>query len=50
VTFTIGEPFRLPHNDDLDRAALKEGTERIMRAIAALLPAEQRGRWDSPAR
>jgi 1-acyl-sn-glycerol-3-phosphate acyltransferase len=49
ITFTIGEPFRLPHNDELDRAALKEGTERTMRAIAALLPPEQRGRWDSPA-
>lgn len=49
ITFTIGEPFRLPHNESLDRAALREGTERIMRAIAALLPPEQRGNWDSPA-
>jgi hypothetical protein len=30
----------------LDRAALRAGTATIMRAIAALLPPEQRGRWD----
>ena len=45
VTIRIGEPFRLPSRDDLDRAALREGSERIMRAIATLLPEEQRGRW-----
>jgi 1-acyl-sn-glycerol-3-phosphate acyltransferase len=45
VTIRIGEPFRLPTRDDLDRAALREGSERIMRAIAALVPEEQRGRW-----
>jgi 1-acyl-sn-glycerol-3-phosphate acyltransferase len=45
VTFHIGEPFRLPHSDDLDRAALRSGTDRIMHEIAALLPEDQRGRW-----
>lgn len=45
VTIVIGRPFRLPALASLDRAALREGTDRIMREIAALLPAEQRGRW-----
>lgn len=48
ITFNIGETFALPHNDELDRSALREGTERIMREIAALLPPEQRGRWGNP--
>ena len=40
----IGEPFTLPHRPTgrLDRADLAEGTERIMSAIEALLPPEQR--------
>jgi hypothetical protein len=33
--------------DGLDRAALRAGTETIMRAIAAQLPPDQRGRWDA---
>lgn len=47
VTVTIGRPFALPHQPSgrLDRAALGEGTERIMREIAALLPQRQRGSW-----
>ncbi len=45
VTIRIGEPFALPTADALDRGVLREGTERIMREIAALLPEEQRGRW-----
>jgi 1-acyl-sn-glycerol-3-phosphate acyltransferase len=48
VTIRIGQPFELPHADaggSLDRTVLREGTERIMREIAALLPEEQRGRW-----
>jgi 1-acyl-sn-glycerol-3-phosphate acyltransferase len=48
VTIRIGQPFELPHVDgsgSLDRAALREGTDRIMREIAALLPEEQRGHW-----
>lgn len=46
VTVRIGEPFRLEHQPSgrLDRAMLTAGTERIMREIAALLPAAQRGR------
>ena len=44
VVVRIGEAFWLPHEPDgrLDRAALTEGTDRIMREIAALLPTEQR--------
>jgi 1-acyl-sn-glycerol-3-phosphate acyltransferase len=44
VVIRVGEPFTLPHVPDgrLDRAALAEGTERIMAAIEALLPPEQR--------
>ena len=48
VTFRIGKPFTLPHNDELDRTALRDATDRIMREIAALLPPAQRGRWDLP--
>ena len=44
IVIRIGEPFTLPHVPDgrLDRDALAEGTERIMAAIEALLPADQR--------
>ena len=44
VTVRFGAPFTLDHDPDgrLDRAALKEGTERIMQAIEALLPEAQR--------
>lgn len=44
VRIRIGEPFRLPHQPTgrLDRALLAEGTERIMSAIEALLPEDQR--------
>jgi 1-acyl-sn-glycerol-3-phosphate acyltransferase len=46
VTIRIGRTFELPvHADGLNRVALRAGTETIMRAIAAQLPAEQRGRW-----
>jgi 1-acyl-sn-glycerol-3-phosphate acyltransferase len=48
VTIRIGQPFVLPvQAEGLDRAALKDGTERMMRAVACLLPPEQRGRWGS---
>jgi 1-acyl-sn-glycerol-3-phosphate acyltransferase len=51
VTIRIGVPFRLATQaDGLDRAALKDGTEQIMQAIAALLPDAQRGRWGSENR
>jgi 1-acyl-sn-glycerol-3-phosphate acyltransferase len=45
VKVRIGEPFSLPHQPEgrLDRAMLTAGTDRIMREIAALLPADQRG-------
>lgn len=47
VTIRIGPTFQLPvQADGLDRAALRAGTATIMRAIAAQLPAEQRGYWD----
>ena len=44
IAIRIGTPFSLPQVPDgrLDRAALTEGTERIMREIEALLPPEQR--------
>ena len=44
VAIRFGEPFALPHQPDgrLDRAELAQGTERIMSAIEALLPLEQR--------
>jgi 1-acyl-sn-glycerol-3-phosphate acyltransferase len=44
VRIRIGDPFSLPHRPTgrLDRADLDEGTERIMSAIEALLPPEQR--------
>ena len=46
VTVRIGPTFTLPvQAEGLDRAALRAGTETIMRAIAAQLPPEQRGRW-----
>ncbi len=47
VTVRIGTPFVLPHQPTgrLDRAELAGGSERIMREIAALLPAWQRGRF-----
>ena len=47
VDIRIGKPFTLPHQPEgrLDRGALVEGTERIMREIAALLPEWQQGRY-----
>jgi 1-acyl-sn-glycerol-3-phosphate acyltransferase len=44
VRIRIGDPFSLPHRPTgrLDRADLDEGTERVMSAIEALLPPEQR--------
>jgi len=47
ITIRIGEPFSIGHqaSGPLDRAALTANSERIMRAIAALLPADQQGRW-----
>lgn len=49
VTVRIGTPFSLSHvpAGRLDRADLAEGTERIMRAIEAMLPPEQRRLPDS---
>lgn len=46
VTIRVGVPFQLAvMADGLDRQALRQGTDQMMRAIAELLPAEQRGRW-----
>ena len=48
ITIRIGQVFSLPvQADGLDREALRAGTDRIMREVAALLPPEQRGRWGS---
>jgi 1-acyl-sn-glycerol-3-phosphate acyltransferase len=43
VVVRIGALFSLPHAPEgrLDRAALADGTDRIMREIASLLPPEQ---------
>lgn len=48
VTIRVGEPFSLDHvpSGRLDREALATGTERMMAAIAELLPDEQRPRPD----
>ncbi len=45
ITVTIGEPFILPRAGRVDAAAVREGTEIMMRRIAALLPREYRGEW-----
>jgi 1-acyl-sn-glycerol-3-phosphate acyltransferase len=47
VDIRIGKAFQLPHQPGgrLDRLALSDGTERIMREIAALLPEWQQGRY-----
>ncbi|HEX7225118.1 MAG TPA: lysophospholipid acyltransferase family protein [Candidatus Limnocylindria bacterium] len=44
VVIRYGEPFSLPHvaSGRLDREAMAEGTQRIMSAIEALLPPDQR--------
>ena len=49
VDIRVGKPFSLPHQPEgrLDREAMEQGTERIMREIAALLPEWQRGRYRS---
>jgi 1-acyl-sn-glycerol-3-phosphate acyltransferase len=49
VTMRVGDPFSLAEElpTGIDRRAAKAaGTELIMRRIAALLPPEQRGRYD----
>jgi 1-acyl-sn-glycerol-3-phosphate acyltransferase len=43
VTVCFGEPFRLPSVERLNTATLKEGTDEIMRRLAALLPVAYRG-------
>jgi 1-acyl-sn-glycerol-3-phosphate acyltransferase len=48
VTIRIGQPFDLPRSDQVERAVLRDATDRVMHEIAALLPEEQRGRWDPP--
>jgi 1-acyl-sn-glycerol-3-phosphate acyltransferase len=50
VTIRIGRPFTVPPLADgrLDRAALQEATARIMREVAALLPADQGGTLSVP--
>ncbi len=42
VTMTVGQPFRLEKSGDR-HADLRNGTERIMRELARLLPTEYRG-------
>ena len=45
ATVRIGQPFSLTHRPDgpIDRVDLVEGTTRLMREVAALLPPAQRG-------
>jgi 1-acyl-sn-glycerol-3-phosphate acyltransferase len=43
IKVTIGEPFYLPSNGRITTKATEEGTEVIMRKIAALLPQAYRG-------
>lgn len=45
VTVRFGKPFRLEGEGGADRMAVINGTKRIMREIAALLPPEMRGEW-----
>jgi 1-acyl-sn-glycerol-3-phosphate acyltransferase len=47
VTVRVGEPFWLSRQSSgrIDRKELADGTDRIMHAIAALLPAPNRGRF-----
>lgn len=42
ATLTVGQPFRIQKTDDR-RADLKNGTQRIMRELANLLPPEYQG-------
>lgn len=51
VTIRVGASFTLDHQAEgpLDRDRLRGDTDRIMQAIAELLPPEQRGRWREPA-
>ena len=44
ISVRVGQPFTLPHVPEgrIDRTALAAGTERIMAAIAELLPESQR--------
>ena len=45
VTIRIGETFRLEHRPRgrIDRSELRDGTDTVMRRIAALLPEDRRG-------
>lgn len=45
VTLRIGVPFYLEGVDGSDRRGVVDGTKRIMREIANLLPSEMRGEW-----
>lgn len=44
VTLTVGEPFHLEEYEDRQKA-LHEGTRRIMRSLAELLPDEYQGEY-----
>jgi 1-acyl-sn-glycerol-3-phosphate acyltransferase len=46
ITIRIGQTFQLPvMPDGLDRDALRQSSDLMMRSIAELLPPGQRGRW-----
>ena len=43
ITVRFGEPFRLAPVERLSAAALKQGTDEIMRHVAEMLPPQYRG-------
>ena len=45
VTIRFGEPYRPPSRTGDRRATIEDNTDDLMRRIAALLPAEYRGRF-----
>ncbi len=49
ITVTIGEPFTLTHDGRLNGAAIRRGSDEMMRRIAALLPSKYQGVWATPA-
>jgi 1-acyl-sn-glycerol-3-phosphate acyltransferase len=49
VHIVFGEPFYLTRSERLSREQVQEGTDEIMRRIAALLPTEYRGVYGETA-
>ncbi len=49
ISLTVGTPIRLSPDLRLEPRALKDATDQVMRALAALLPPEYRGQYGVPA-